>query len=155
MAKIRMTMLSKARWSINIISMSMYSTNMATKHRKIKILNQDNQSHNQHVKYLKQIYQWSTKKNHCVRISNQDNRPIQSIMSMSQMKTREPSMCNQEVSIHWSIHQTPHLLHFKFKLDPLKDPQWSRHFVDPAFRLMRFPLNGGLDFYWKNWFFIV
>ena len=50
--KIRVTMLSKARWSINIISMSMYSTNMAMKHKKIKILNQDNQSHNQHVKYL-------------------------------------------------------------------------------------------------------
>ena len=60
--KIRMTMLSKAKWSINIISMSMYSTNMAMKHRKIKILNQDNQSHNQHVKYLIQIYQWSIRK---------------------------------------------------------------------------------------------
>ena len=35
--------------------MSMYSTNMAIKHRKIKILDQDNQSHNQHVKYPKQI----------------------------------------------------------------------------------------------------
>ena len=60
--KIRMTMLSRARWSINIISMSMYSTNMAMKHRKIKILNQDNRSHNQHVKYLIQIYQWGMKK---------------------------------------------------------------------------------------------
>ena len=26
---------------------------------------------------------------------------------------------------------------------------WSRHFVDPAFRLMRFPLDGELDFIWK------
>ena len=66
---------------------------------------------------------------------------------MSQVKARELSMCNQEMSTHWSTHQTPRLLHFKFKLDPLKDPQWSRHFVDPAFRLMRFPLDGELYFY--------
>ena len=26
-------------------------------------------------------------------------------------------------------------------------------FVDPAFRFMRFPLDGELDFYLKNWFF--
>ena len=25
--------------------------------------------------------------------------------------------------------------------------------MDPAFRLMRFPLDGELDFYLKNWFF--
>ena len=78
--KIRMTMLSKARWSINIISMSMYSTNMAMKHRKIKILNQDNQSHNQHVKYLIQIYQWSIKKlvilESLTKIINQHDQPI-------------------------------------------------------------------------------
>ena len=28
------------------------------------------------------------------------------------------------------------------------------HYVDPAFRLMRFPLDGELDFYLKIWFFI-
>ena len=78
--KIRMTMLSKAKWSINIISMSMYSTNMAMKHRKNKILNQDNQSHNQHVKYLIQIYQWSIKKlvilESLTKIINQHDQPI-------------------------------------------------------------------------------
>ena len=64
-------------------------------------------------------------------------------------------MCNQEMSIHWSSNQMPRLLHSKFKLDPLKKiPQWSRHFVDPAFRLMRFPLDGELDFDLKNWFFV-
>ena len=51
------------------------------------------------------------------------------------------------------------MLHFKFKLDPLKekDPQWSRHFVHPAFRLMRFPLDGELDFYlfWKIDFYLL
>ena len=72
---------------------------------------------------------------------------------MSQVKARELSMCNQEMSTHWLTHQTPRLLHFKFKLDPLKDPQWSRHFVDPAFRLMRFPLDGKLDFNLKNDFY--
>ena len=75
---------------------------------------------------------------------------------MSQVKARELSMCNQKMSTHWSTHQTPRLLHFKFKLDPLKKhPQWSRHFVDPAFRLMRFPLDGELDFYLKNDFLLI
>ena len=55
-------------------------------------------------------------------------------MLMSQVKARELLMCNQEMSTHRSTHQTPRLLHFKFKLDPLKDPQWSRPFVDLAFR---------------------
>ena len=64
-------------------------------------------------------------------------------------------MCNQEMGIHWSTHQTPCLLHFKFKLDPLKGPQWSRHFVDPAFWLMRFPLDGELDFYFEKWFYCL
>ena len=27
--------------------------------------------------------------------------------------------------------------------------------VDPAFRLMRFPLDSELDFYLKNWFYIL
>ena len=71
-------------------------------------------------------------------------------MSMSQVKTRELPMCNQETGNHWSTHQMPHLLHPKFKFDPLRPPQWSRHFVDPAFRLMRFPLDSELDLYWKN-----
>ena len=30
-------------------------------------------------------------------IPNQDNRPIRSIMPTSQVKTWEPSMCNQEI----------------------------------------------------------
>ena len=64
------------------------------------------------------------------------------------------SMCNQEIGTHWLTHQIPHLLHPKFKLDPLNDPQRSRHFVDPVFRLMRFPLNGELDFYLKMILFI-
>ena len=55
---------------------------------------------NQHVKYLKQNISMKHKENHCVKIPNQDNRLIRSIMSMSQVKTREPSMCNQEVSTH-------------------------------------------------------
>ena len=32
---------------------------------------------------------------------------------------------------------------------------WSRHFVDPAFRLMRFPLDGELNFYLKIWFYLL
>ena len=60
-------------------------------------------------------------------------------MSMSQVKTRELSMCNQKTGTRWSTHQMPCLLHLKFKLDPLTHPQRSRHFVDPAFRLNAFP----------------
>ena len=44
----------------------------------------------------------------------------------------------------------PRLLHHKFKLDPLNDPQWRCHFVDAAFWLMRFRLDGELDFHLKN-----
>ena len=59
-------------------------------------------------------------------------------------------MCNHEKGIHRSTYQTPRLLHPKFKLDPLIDSQWSRHFVDPVFRLMRFPLDGETHFlFWK------
>ena len=91
-----------------------------------------------------------------IRILNQNNQPTWSTnminMSMSQVKARELSMCNQEMSTHWSTHQTPRLLHFKFKLDPLKDPQRSRHFVDPAFWLMRFPLDDELDLNLKKWY---
>ena len=72
--KIRVTMLSKVKWTINIISMSMYSTNMAMKHRKIKILNQDNQSHNQHVKYPKQISMKHEETGYIIT-PNQNNQP--------------------------------------------------------------------------------
>ena len=93
------------------------------------------------------------KKNHYIWILNQDNQPTRSIMSISQMKTRKLSMCNQEMSTHWSTHQMPHLLHLKFKLDPLNPPQWSRHFVDPAFQLIHFSIDGELDFYFEKWFY--
>ena len=65
-------------------------------------------------------------------------------------------MCNQDMSIHWSSNQMPRLLHSKFKLDPLNDPQGSRHFVDPAFRSisMRFPLDGELDFNFEKLIFV-
>ena len=36
-----------------------------------------------------------------------------------------------------------------------KRPKRSRHFVDPTFRLMCFPLEGELDFYLKNWFYLL
>ena len=67
--------------------------------------------------------------------------------TLNVQSTVEQTETQRKVGTHWSINQTPHLFHFKFKLSPLNDPQWSRHFVDPAFRLMRFPLDGELDFY--------
>ena len=36
----------------------------------------------------------------------------------------------------------PHLLHLKFKFDPLNNPQRSRHFVNPVFSYDAFPLDG-------------
>ena len=126
--KIRMTMLSKARWSINIISMSMYSTNMAMKHRE--------------KGYLRILYQYESII--IISMSNISNKyNNQTCIQWYQGL----STCNQEIGTHWSTHQTPHLLHLKFKLDPLMIPSgvailWTPHFV-----LMRFPLDGELDFF--------
>ena len=85
--KIRINALSNTKWSINTISMSMYSTVMAMKHKK---------------------------------------------------KTTKSSMCNQDMSIHWSSNRIPRLLHSEFKLDPLKIPNrvailWTPHFGSNAF----------------------
>ena len=72
-------------------------------------------------------------------------------------------MCNQEMGIHWSSNRMPRWLHSKFKLDPLTHPQWSRHFVDPAFRSLECVSHSmassifiwKIDFYWlfekKKW----
>ena len=103
MEKIKITMLSKTKWAINTINMSISQTNIAMKH----------------------------KKNSYLGILNQDKSIIITNISMSQNEYniqaciqwyQELSMCNQEIGTHWSTHQTPHLLHLKFKLDPLKDP---------------------------------
>ena len=70
---------------------------------------------------------------------------------------QEPSMCNQEIGTHWSTHQMSHFPHLKFKLDPLDDPKWSRHFVNPVFSLDAFPLDDKTRFlfiWWKIWFFL-
>ena len=121
--KIRINALSNTKWSINISSMSKSQMNISMKRRE----------------------------NSYLEILNQDKSINTINMSIPQVKTQELSMCNQETSTHWSTHQKPHLLHFKFKFDPLKkNPQRSRHFVDPAFRLMRFPLHSELNFYLKN-----
>ena len=93
------------------------------------------------------------KENHYVRISNQDNRPIQSIMSMSQVKTREPSMCNQDMSIHLSSNRIPRLLHSKFKLDPLMIPSGVAILWTPHFGSMRFPLDGETRFLFEKLIF--
>ena len=40
----------------------------------------------------------------------------------------------------------PCLLHLKLKLDPLNDPQRSRHFLDPVFSHNAFLLDGKIHF---------
>ena len=39
---------------------------------------------------------------------------------------------NTKIGIYQSANQKPHFPQFVFELDP-HNPQWSRHFVDPAF----------------------
>ena len=109
-----------------IIDMSMYQTNIAMKYRKKRHL-----------------------------------KPQIKMINHINVTTQYPSihqklpMCNQETGTRWSTHQMSYLLHLKFKLDPLNDLQWSRHFVDPAFQLMRFPLDSELDFNLKNYDFYL
>ena len=137
--------------------MSISQTNIAMKHRRnsyLGILNQDKliitiKISNISNKYINRAQKESLYQNPQSRWStNMINMP------MSQVKTREFSMCNQESGTHWSTHQMPHLLHLKFKFDSLR-PQWIRHFVDPAFRLMHFLFDGELDFYLKMILFII
>ena len=130
--KIRINVPSKTIRSINIISMSMSQTNISMKHRR----NHDIESPNQDKQSSKSACQSPNEYN------------IHACLQWHQ----KLSMCNHKKGIHWSTYQTPRLLHPKFKLDLLNNPQWSRHFVDPAFWLMRFPLDGELDFYLKIWF---
>ena len=103
-----------------IIGMSMYQTYITMKHRKSDILS-----------------------------LNWDIQSYQCLSKISKHASKLP-MCNQEAGTHWSTHQMPCLLHLKFKLDPLNSPQRSCHFVDPAFRLMHFPLDGEPDFYFEK-----
>ena len=155
--KIRVAMPKKTRWPIDTISMLISQTNMAMKHKEnsyLGILNQDKSIiiiniSNVSNKYINEVQKESSYQNPQSRWStNMIN------MSMSQVKTRELSMCNQEMSSHWSTHQMPYLLHLKFKRDPLNYPQWSRCFVDTAFRLMRFHSMASSIFIWK-WFYLL
>ena len=97
------------------------------------------------------------KENHCVKIPNQDNRPIQSIMSMSQVKTREPSMCNQEVSTTDKLikHHICFTLSSSLTLQNVPSGVailWTPHFGSTS---MRFPLDGELDFYLKKLILLI
>ena len=70
-------------------------------------------------------------------------------MPMSQVKTRELPMCNQEIGNHWSTHQMPHLLRPKFKLDPLRSPVESP-FCGPRISAHAFPTWWQAQFwFWK------
>ena len=152
-----------------VVSACMWSDQSNHDKIRISVLNKVIRSiiNNPACQCLKRIHQWNTEKKHGIRILNQYKSIIIINMSMSQVKTntqactqwyRELSMCNQEMGTHWSSYQSPCLLHSKFKLDPLNNPQWSRHFVDPAFRLLdAFPTRwrARFLFYLKNWFLLI
>ena len=66
----------------------------------------------------------------------------------------ESPFCGPRISAHafptWRITQ---FLFEKLILFIVWKMTWSRHFVDLAFRLMRFPPDGELDFYFEKWFY--
>ena len=75
-------------------------------------------------------------------------------MSMSKVKTQELSMCNQETSTHWSTHQMSHLLHLRFKLDPLLIPSGIAILWTPYFGSCVFYSMVSSIFIWK-WFLFI
>ena len=56
---------------------------------------------------------------------------LMSQMDIAIMHRKIPHQ-NSQCAMITQANQTPHLLKIKFKLDPKKNPQWSRHFVDLA-----------------------
>ena len=157
MAKIRITMLSETRWTVDTINMLISQTNMTMRHREnsyIGILDQDksiviNSMSNISNRYINGAQKESLYQNSQSRWStNTINMP------MSLVKTQELLMCNQETSTHWSTHRMPHLLHLKFKLDPPSCiPSglailWTPHFNSCVFHSMASSI-----FIWK-WFYL-
>ena len=65
--------------------------------------------------YFQRIWQWSTKKVAIIGSLIKTNES-------SQATCQEFSMHNQDMSTQWSTHQTPGLLHLKFKFDLLWSP---------------------------------
>ena len=94
------------------------------------------------------------KKNHYIRILNQDDQQTRSTCQCPKWKLR-----NSQCAIKRRV-PTDRLIkrHICFILSSsltlLCIPQWSRHFVDFVFRLMCSSFDGELDFYLKMILFI-
>ena len=108
-----------------------------------------NQSHyakqgkmiNQHInvpnKYSNEAWEKSPQSESPIKIINHHNQHVHVPNEYNNQACiqwyQELSMCNQEIGIHWSTNPTPHLLHLKFKFDPLVIPSgvailWTPHF---------------------------
>ena len=108
----------------------MSQTNIAMKHRKkhgIRSPNQDNQS----SKSVCPCPKW---------IQYLSMHPMTSRTLNTQSRDKYP-LTDQSNATFASIY---------VQAWPSSRPQRSRHFVDPAFRLMRFLLDGELDFYFEK-----
>ena len=124
-----------------------------------KMINQHNQHINVSNKYSNEAREKSPQSKSSIKIINHHNQHVHVPNEYNNQAYiqgyQELSMCNpvkqthaqREVGTHWSTNQTPHLPHLKFKLDPLNNPQQSRHFVDPVFLLMCFHSMTWLAFY--------
>ena len=119
-----------------------------------KMINQHNQHINVSNKYSNEAREKSPQSKSSIKIINHHNQHVHVPNEYNNQTCIQwyqgLSTCNQEIGTHWSTHQTPRLLHPKFKLDLLNNPQWSRHFVDPAFQLNAFPTRWRARFlFWK------
>ena len=72
---------------------------------------------------------------------------------MSQMKTRELLMCNQDMGTRWSTHQMPCLLHLKFKFDPLRLSSVESPFCGPRISAHAFSTRWWTRFLFEKWFY--
>ena len=63
-------------------------------------------------------------------------------------------MCNQEIGNHWSTHRMPHLLHLKFKFDPLPSPVESP-FCGLRISVHTFSTRWLARFLFEKWFYLL
>ena len=107
-----------------------------------KMINQHNQHINVSNKYSNEAREKSPQSKSSIKIINHHNQHVHVPNEYNNQACiqwyQELSMCNQQISTHWSTNKMPHLFHLEFKFDSLNNPQRSPHFVDPVFLLIRF-----------------
>ena len=117
---------------------------------------------------LRQTRYYTTNKINHVKMNeiykNENIHVQESKIIIQQEVGKRINRCNQhpiiqrhvERGIHWSTNQMSHFPQLEFKFDPLNIPQWSCHFVDPAFCSMCSHSMAWLAFLFylvKFWFF--